>query len=95
MLKAIKDKQEENKQSEKKKTDLEEDVTRREKHIEQKIQMLKKHLEEQENYGKKLEEDINGLQNRQKVLENDENTLDKVLYIFIYLISLTEHELQK
>ena len=34
LLKAIKDKQEENKESEKKKTDLEEDVTRREKCIE-------------------------------------------------------------
>ena len=70
-------------------------MTRREKHIEQKIQMLKKYLEEQENYGKKLEEDIIKLQNRQKVLENDENTLDKVWYIFIYLISLKELELQK
>ena len=35
-------------------------------------------LEEQENYGKKLQEDINELQNKQKVLENDETTLDKV-----------------
>ena len=84
LLKAIKDKKEENKESEKKKTDLEEDVTRREKCIEQKIQMLKKHLEEQENYGKKLEEDVIKLQNRWKVLENDENTLDKV-NIFSYI----------
>ena len=48
------DKEKENMESEKKKTGLEEDVTRREKHIEQKIQMLKRHLEEQENYGKKV-----------------------------------------
>ena len=40
--------------------------------------MLKRHLEEQENYGKKLEEDINELEKKQKVLENDEYTLDKV-----------------
>ena len=85
-------------ESEKKETDLEEDVTRREKHIEQKIQMLKRHLEEQENYGKKLEEDINKLEKKQKVLENDEDTLDKVWYIFIYLMSegdSWESELQK
>ena len=67
LLKAIKDKQEENKNSEKKKTDLEDDVTRREKCIELKIQMLRRHLKEQENYGKKLEEDINQLEKRQKV----------------------------
>ena len=52
LLKAIKDKQEQNRQSEKKKTNLEEDVTKREKRIEQKIKILKRHLEEQENYGK-------------------------------------------
>ena len=78
LLKAIKDKQEVNKESEKKKTDLEEDVTKREKCIEVKIQMLKRYLEEQENYGKKLEEDINELEKKQKVLEHDEDTLDKV-----------------
>ena len=53
LLKAIKDKEKENMESVKKKTDLE-DVARREKCIEQKIQMLKRHLEEQENYGKKV-----------------------------------------
>ena len=78
LLKAIKNKEEENMESEKKKTDLEEEVTRREKCIDQKIQMLKRHLEEQENYGKRLEKDINELEKKQKVLENDEDTLDKV-----------------
>ena len=58
LLKAVKDKEEENMESEKKNTDLEKEVTRREKCIDQKIQ-LKIHLEEQENYGKKLEKDIN------------------------------------
>ena len=60
--------------------------------------MLKRHLEEQENYGKKLEKDINELEKKQKVLENDEDTLDKVWYIFIYLMSegdSWESELQK
>ena len=52
LLKAIKDKEQQNMKSEKKKSDLAEDVIRREKRIEQKIQ---------ENYGKKLEEDINEL----------------------------------
>ena len=78
LLKAIKEKQEQIRQSEKKKSNLEEDVNKRQKRIEQKIKILKKHLEEQENYGKKLQEDINELQNKQKVLENDEITLDKV-----------------
>ena len=78
LLKAINDKQEENMESEKKKSDLEEDVTRREKCIEQKIQMLKRHLEEQEKYRKKLEEDINELEKKKKLLENDVDTLDKV-----------------
>ena len=95
LLKAIKDKQEQNRQSEKKKTNLEEDVTKREKRIEQKIKILKRHLEEEENYGKKLQEDINELENKQKVLENDETTLDKVWYICIYLMSLRKCELQK
>ena len=78
LLKAIKDKQEENMESEKKKTDLQEDVTRREKCVEQKIQILKRHLEEQEDYGKKLQKDINELEKNKKVLENDEDTLNKV-----------------
>ena len=64
LLKAIRDKQEVNKESEKEKTDLEEDVTKREKRIEVKIQILKRYLEEQENYGKKLEEDINELEKK-------------------------------
>ena len=59
LFKDIKDKQEQNRQSEKKKTNLEEDVTKREKWIEQKIKILKRHLKEQENYGKKLQEGIN------------------------------------
>ena len=46
LLKAIEDKQEQNRQSEKKKTNLEEDVTKREKQIGQKIKILKRHLEE-------------------------------------------------
>ena len=46
LLKAIKDKEEQNRQSKKKKTNLEEDVTKREKLIEQKIKILKRHLEE-------------------------------------------------
>ena len=41
LLKAIKDKQEQNREIEKKKTDLEEDVTTREKCIQQKIKILK------------------------------------------------------
>ena len=47
---------------------------------------------------KKLEEDINELEKKKKVLENDEHTLDKVWYIFIYLMSEGEGwecELQK
>ena len=77
LLKTIKDKQKQNRESEKKKTDLE-DVTTRENRIQQKIKILKRHLEEQENYAKKLEEDINQLEHKQKVLENDETSLDKV-----------------
>ena len=77
LLKAIKDKQEQNRESEKK-TDLEEDVTTREKRIQQRIKILKRDLEGQENYAKKLEEDINQLEHKQKVLENDETSLDKV-----------------
>ena len=50
LLNAIKDKQEQNRQSEKK-TNLE-DVTKRQKKIEQKIKILKRHLEQQENYRK-------------------------------------------
>ena len=46
LLKAIKDKQEQIRQSEKKKTNFEEDVTKREKRIEQKIKILNRHLEE-------------------------------------------------
>ena len=95
LLKAIKDKQEQIRQSEKKKTNLEEDVTKREKWIEQKIKILKRHLEEQENSGKKLQENINELENKQKILENNETTLDKVWYIYINLMSLRKCELQK
>ena len=51
LLKTIKDKQKQNRESEKKKTDLE-DVTTRENRIQQKIKILKRHLEEQENYAK-------------------------------------------
>ena len=42
-----------------------------------------------------MQEDINELENKQKVLENDETTLDKVWYICIYLMSLRKCELQK
>ena len=78
LLKTIKDKQEQIRQSEKKKTNLEEDVTKREKKIEQKIKILKRHLEETRKLWEKLQEDINELENKQKILENDETTLDKV-----------------
>ena len=78
LLKAIKGKEQQNVESENKKSDLAEDVIRREKHIEQKTQMLKRHLKKEENYGKKLEEDINELEKKKNVLEIYEDTLDKV-----------------
>ena len=66
LIKEIEDKDIENSKFEIDQNELQEDVKQMEKHIGQKIKILRRHLEEKENYGTKLQWNIETLYKQRK-----------------------------
>ena len=66
-----------NKEFEKEKNDLEDEVAEQQKCINMKINMLKQHYEEEKKYGMKLQEDISMLRNKREKLDKQEEILDR------------------
>ena len=77
LLGDINAKNEENKEFEKEKNDLENELAEQEKRINMKINMLKRHYEEEKKYGIKLKEDISILRNKREKLNKQEEILDR------------------
>ena len=77
LLGDINAKNEENKEFEKEKNDLEDEVAEQQKCINMKINMLKRHYEEEKKYGIKLKEDISMLRNKREKLNKQEEILDR------------------
>ena len=70
-------KNEQNKQFEKEKNDLEYQVEEQQKCTNMKLNMLKRHYEEKKKYGVKLQEDISMLKNKREKLDKQEEILDR------------------
>ena len=77
LLGDINEKNEQNKQFEKEKNDLEYQVEEQQKRINMKLNMLKRHYEEENKYGVKLQEDISMLKNKREKLDKQEEILDR------------------
>ena len=77
LLGDINEKNEQNKQFEKEKNDLEYQVEEQQKRINMKLNMLKRHYEEEKKYGVKLQEDISMLKNKREKLDKQEEILDR------------------
>ena len=77
LLGDINEKNEQNKQFEKEKNDLEYQVEEQQKRINMKLNMLKRHYEEEKKYGAKLQEDISMLKNKREKLDKQEEILDR------------------
>ena len=77
LLGDINEKNEQNKQFEKEKSDSEYQVEEQQKHINMKLNLLKRHYKEEKKYDVKLQEDISMLKNKREKLDKQEEILDR------------------